>query len=125
MEKKALEMAENGGFNLIQDGDFTYIDDVVRAVEELIGRPPVGDTPARILNVGRGEPVSLLRMIELLEENLGQQAQKELLPMQPGDVPDTYADVESLVKDTGYRPSIGIEHGVGEFVKWYREYYNI
>ena len=102
--------------------DFTYVDDVVRVVEELIGRPPVGAVPARILNVGRGEPVSLLRMIELLEENLGQQAQKELLPMQPGDVETTHADITALCDLIDFKPQVSLEEGIARFVSWYRRY---
>ncbi len=102
--------------------DFTYIDDVVRVAKALIETPPVGDTPARILNVGRGEPASLLRMIELLEENLGQQAQKELLPMQPGDVETTHADITALCDLIDFKPQVSLEEGIARFVSWYRRY---
>lgn len=119
--------------------DFTYIDDIVEGVIRTLDRPAQADeswqgttpnpatskAPWRVYNIGAQNPVNLLNFIETLEKALGMTANKELLPMQPGDVPDTYADVESLVKDTGYRPSIGIEQGIGEFVKWYRDYYQI
>ncbi|MEC9262943.1 MAG: NAD-dependent epimerase [Pseudomonadota bacterium] len=119
--------------------DFTYIDDIVEGIIRTLDRPAQSDeswqgttpnpatskAPWRVYNIGAQNPVNLLKFIETLEQALGMTANKELLPMQPGDVPDTYADVESLVKDTGYRPSIGIEQGIGEFVKWYRDYYQI
>ena len=119
--------------------DFTYIDDIVEGVIRTLDRPAQSDeswsskapnpatskAPWRVYNIGAQNPVNLLKFIETLEQALGVKADKELLPMQPGDVPDTYANVDALVNDTGYRPSIGIEHGIGEFVKWYREYYKV
>tara|TARA_B100001109_G_scaffold126227_1_gene102788 strand:- start:5838 stop:6854 length:1017 start_codon:yes stop_codon:yes gene_type:complete len=119
--------------------DFTYIDDIVEGVIRTLDRPAKADeswqgttpnpasskAPWRVYNIGAQNPVNLLKFIETLEQALGVKAEKELLPMQPGDVPDTYADVESLVNDTGYRPSVNIEQGIGEFVKWYREYYQV
>lgn len=76
-------------------------------------------------NIGNHQPVELLRYIEVLEECLGRKAEKRLLPMQPGDVPDTCADVEALRRDTGYHPSTPIETGVRRFVDWYREFYRV
>lgn len=119
--------------------DFTYIDDIVEGVIRTLDCPAQSDAswqgttpnpatskaPWRVYNIGAQNPVNLLQFIETLEQALGVTANKELLPMQPGDVPDTYADVASLVNDTGYRPSVNIEHGISEFVKWYREYYNV
>ena len=119
--------------------DFTYIDDIVEGVIRTFDRPAQTDeswqgtapnpatskAPWRVYNIGAQNPVNLLKFIETLEQALGVKAEKELLPMQPGDVPDTYADVESLVNDTGYRPSVNIEQGIGEFVKWYRASYKV
>ena len=81
--------------------------------------------PYRLYNIGSNRPVELLRYIEVLEQCLGRVAVKNLLPMQPGDVPDTYADVDALVADVGYRPDTPIEEGVARFVAWYREYYQV
>ncbi len=117
--------------------DFTYIDDIVEGVVRSLDRvaqsnsdwsgknpdPSSSKAPWKVYNIGAQTPVHLLKFIETLEEALGIEAKKELLPMQPGDVPDTYADVEALVKDTGYRPTTTMKEGVGEFVKWYRDFY--
>ncbi|WAC63515.1 NAD-dependent epimerase [Pseudoxanthomonas sp. SL93] len=117
--------------------DFTYIDDIVEGVVRTLDRVPGPDphydplnpTPAsslapyRVYNIGNHQPVELLRYIEVLEDCLGRKAEKRLLPMQPGDVPDTYADVEALSRDTGYSPSTSIETGVRRFVDWYRQFY--
>lgn len=119
--------------------DFTYIDDIVEGVIRTLDRPAQSDdawqgtepnpatskAPWRVYNIGAQNPVNLLNFIETLEQSLGVSADKELLPMQPGDVPDTYADVSNLVADTGYRPKVKIEQGISEFVKWYREYYKV
>ncbi|WP_334031622.1 NAD-dependent epimerase [Alteromonas sp. P256] len=119
--------------------DFTYIDDIVEGViksldnvaspnEQWDGKQPDPSTskaPYKVYNIGAQTPVHLLRFIETLEEALGVEAKKELLPMQPGDVPDTYADVSSLVADTGYQPKTNIDKGVRAFVDWYRDFYNI
>ncbi|GGF65509.1 NAD-dependent epimerase [Alteromonas lipolytica] len=119
--------------------DFTYIDDIVEGVIRTLDRPAESDknwngispnpasskAPWKIYNIGAQNPVNLLKFIETLEAALGVTAKKELLPMQPGDVPDTYADVASLVEDTGYRPAVNIEQGINEFVKWYRAFYNV
>ena len=117
--------------------DFTYIDDIVEGVIRTLDRVPGPDpgfdpaqpTPAssrapyRVYNIGSHRPIQLSRYIEVLEQCLGRTAQKRLLPLQPGDVPDTYADVEELVRDTGYAPSTPVETGVARFVEWYRDYY--
>ncbi len=81
--------------------------------------------PFRLYNIGSNKPVELLRYIEVLEDCLGKKAEKNLLPMQPGDVPDTYADVDDLVRDVGYRPSTPVEIGVKNFVDWYKEFYKV
>ena len=119
--------------------DFTYIDDIVegviRTLDNVPGADPTYDpmapspatssAPYRVYNIGNHQPVELLRYIEVLEECLGRKAEKRLLPMQPGDVPDTCADVEALRRDTGYHPSTPIETGVRRFVDWYREFYRV
>ncbi len=82
-------------------------------------------TPYRLYNIGSHRPVELLRYIEVLEQCLGRTAKKNLLPLQKGDVPDTYADVQALIDDVGYQPSTPIEEGVARFVEWYRAYYQV
>jgi UDP-glucuronate 4-epimerase len=117
--------------------DFTYVGDIVNGVVAAMDHiaqpdptwnsdapnPSTSRAPYRLYNIGNQQPVELLRYIEVLEECLGKKAQKNLLPLQPGDVPDTWADVEALVTDVGYRPSTPIETGVKRFVEWYLEYY--
>ena len=119
--------------------DFTFVEDiaegVVRACERIAQPNPAWDgndpdpatstAPFRIYNIGNNAPVELLRYIEVLEECLGVKAQRNLLPLQPGDVPDTFADVSDLVRDVGYRPATPVEVGVRQFVEWYREYYKV
>ncbi|MCU0833734.1 MAG: NAD-dependent epimerase [Chromatiaceae bacterium] len=119
--------------------DFTYIDDIVEGLIRVLDRVPSPDpawsgekpdsasssAPYRLYNIGNQHPVELTHYIEVLERCLGRSAQKNLLPLQAGDVPDTYADVEDLVRDTGYMPSTSVEVGVSRFVDWYREYYRI
>ncbi len=116
--------------------DFTYIDDIVQGIEQVLDHPataaadydrvhPVAgqsDAPYRVYNIGNGQPVQLLRFIELLEQALGRHVEKRLLPMQAGDVADTWADVSALRRDTGYAPNTRIEDGVARFVAWYRDY---
>ena len=85
--------------------------------------PAVSSAPYRVYNIGNHQPVELLRLIEVLEECLGKRAIRNLMPMQPGDVPATFADVDALKRDVGYEPGTPIEEGVREFVKWYREFY--
>ena len=119
--------------------DFTYVDDIVEGVIRTLDRVPGPDpaydplapTPAsslapyRVYNIGNHQPVQLLRYIEVLEDCLGRKAEKRLLPMQPGDVPDTEADGEALRRDTGYSPATPIETGVRRFVEWYRAFYEV
>ena len=119
--------------------DFTYIDDLVEGVMRVIdavARPNAawsGDSPDpgtsrapyRLYNIGNNHPVNLLRFIEVLEGCLGRVADKKLLPLQPGNVPDTYADVKDLVDDVAYRPTTPVEVGVERFVNWYRDYYQV
>ncbi len=117
--------------------DFTYVDDIVEGVIRTLDNiattnpdwtgkkpdPGTSKAPWRVYNIGNQSPVELLKYIEILEQKLGKTAEKELLPLQPGDVPDTYADVEALVKDVDYKPATPIEEGIDQFVKWYRSYY--
>jgi UDP-glucuronate 4-epimerase len=119
--------------------DFTYVDDIVNGVVRTLDRmaqgnedwdpahpdPATSRAPWRIYNIGNQAPVELARYIEVLEACLGRKAEQELLPLQPGDVPDTHADVEDLVADVGYRPDTPVEVGVARFVDWYREYYRV
>ncbi len=117
--------------------DFTYIDDIVEGVVRVMDRPAqpnpkwsgrqpdpgTSQAPYKIYNIGNNQPVELLRFIEVLEQQLGRKAEKNLMPLQPGDVPETYADVEDLVRDIGFKPSTPIEVGIERFVTWYRSYY--
>lgn len=110
--------------------DFTYVDDVTRVVSKLIDlvpadNPAAANAPSRLYNVGNHRPEELMHLVGLLERELGRTAVKELLPMQPGDVLETFADVEDLMRDTGFAPSTPIEHGVHNFVTWYRDYYKV
>jgi UDP-glucuronate 4-epimerase len=119
--------------------DFTYIDDIVEGVVRVLDRVPEPDpqwsgddpdcatstAPYRLYNIGNNHPVELMHYIELLEQCLGQTARKNLLPLQLGDVPDTYADVADLVRETGYQPSTPVSVGVERFVDWYRAYYAV
>ncbi|MBP7867059.1 MAG: NAD-dependent epimerase [Acidobacteria bacterium] len=119
--------------------DFTYIDDIVEGVARVTFRLPGGDpgwtgdrpdpgtsrAPYRLYNIGNNQPVRLMRLIEVLEHALGRTAEKRFLPMQPGDVPATWADVDDLARDAGFRPHTPVEEGIARFVAWYREYYHI
>ncbi len=118
--------------------DFTYIDDIVEGVIRTLDNPAQANpewsgskpdpgtskAPWRVYNIGNQRPVELMKYITILEEKLGKTAQKELLPMQPGDVPDTYANVDALIQDVGYQPGTPIEVGIEKFVQWYRSFYS-
>ena len=119
--------------------DFTYIDDIVEGVIRVIDRPATPNqnwdgenpnpgsslAPWRIYNIGNNSPIEILDYIKAIEDSLGIKAEKELLPLQPGDVPDTYADVNDLIEEFNYKPSMSIKEGVKNFTDWYREYKNI
>lgn len=119
--------------------DFTYVDDIVEGIVRLIPKAPVGNpnwsgenpdpatsfAPYKIYNIGNNQPVELLYFIEVLEKKLGRKATKNLLPLQDGDVPETYADVDDLMRDVGFKPSTSIEEGIEKFVTWYKDYYQI
>lgn len=110
--------------------DFTYIDDIVESIVRLIPKPPTmkkdsGAVPAQLFNIGNGSPVNLLEFIEILEDQLGITAEKNMMPMQPGDVEHTWADVDQLFEYINYRPQVGIKEGIREFMLWYKMYYDI
>jgi len=119
--------------------DFTYIDDIVEGVFRLITKIPEPNlnwkseapdpsssfAPYRIYNIGNNQPVELLKFIELIEENLGKKSIKNLLPIQPGDVPETYANIDSLANDINFKPSTSIEEGIKKFFNWYKNYYKL
>jgi UDP-glucuronate 4-epimerase len=119
--------------------DFTYVDDIVTGVIKVMDSPPGGNpewtgkdpdpsssiSPYRIYNIGNNSPVSLMDFIEAIEKSIGKKAIKKFLPMQPGDVPATWADVNDLVQDLGYAPGVDVREGVKRFVEWYKEYYKV
>ena len=119
--------------------DFTYIDDIIEGVVRVMDKipepnsswsgeapdPGSSNAPYRIYNIGNNNPIQLMQFIEVLEDCLGVTAQKNLLPLQPGDVPVTYADIDDLVRDVGFKPSTPIDVGIKEFLKWYRNYYKV
>lgn len=133
LEGRSIDVFNHGDMQR----DFTYIDDIVEGVVRTAdspARPSAGWTgsdpdpatstaPYRIYNIGNNQPVQLMRLIELLEAELGMVAQKHFLPMQPGDVPSTFADVDALVRDVGFRPGTPLQVGIQRFVRWYREFY--
>lgn len=107
--------------------DFTYIDDIITGVENILCNPPVQDENGaayRIYNIGNNQPENLMDYIAVLEKSLGREAKKEFLPMQPGDVYETYADVQDLIDDYGFKPSTTIEEGLARFAKWFLNYYH-
>lgn len=134
-EGKPIDVFNNGEMQR----DFTYVDDVVEAVTRVGDRIPVpnanwsgqapdpstSNAPYQIYNIGNHSPVKLMRLIEVIEDATGKQAQKNYLPMQPGDVPATYADVADLTRDVDFAPRTPIETGVKRFVDWYRDYYGV
>ncbi len=133
LENKPIDVFNHGKMKR----DFTYIDDIIEGIVRLINNVPEPDpswngdepdsatsyAPYKLYNIGNNNPVELMYFIEVLEDCLGLKAVKKLLPMQPGDVPETYADIDDLSKDVGFKPSTPIEDGIKRFVEWYREYY--
>ena len=108
--------------------DFTYIDDIVRGIENILCNPPAENQKGalyKLYNIGNNKPIKLMEFIETLEKCLGREAKKEYLPMQPGDVYQTYADVSDLMRDYDFKPSTSIQEGLEKFVEWYRGYYNV
>jgi UDP-glucuronate 4-epimerase len=132
LEGKPIDVFNHGKMQR----DFTYIDDIIEGVVRIIDRIPQPDpawngnnpdsatsyAPYKLYNIGNNNPVELMRFIEVLEDCLGKKAKKNLLPLQQGDVPATYADVDDLIGDVGFKPAITIEDGIREFVKWYKQY---
>ena len=132
---------ENRPINVFNNGhmkrDFTYIDDIIEGIVRVMDRVPKGNpdwhgdspdpssslSPYKLYNIGNNNPVLLLDFIKTLEEQLGKTAVKHFLPMQPGDVPETKADIDDLMKDVGFKPATPITEGIKRFVGWYREYY--
>ena len=113
--------------------DFTYIDDIVEGIVRLLGKKPEriqlptisSNAPYKIYNIGNNQPVKLMEFISVFEEKIGKKAIKEFLPMQAGDVHETYADIEDLEKDIGFKPQTTINEGIGKFIDWYKEYYKL
>ncbi len=135
LEGKPIQVFNNG--NMLRD--FTYIDDIVEGVVRVMHHIPTGNplwenstadistskAPYKIYNIGNNAPVRLLDFISAIEKELGIEAKKEFLPLQAGDVPETFADVSSLIHDTGYKPHTSIRLGIKNFIDWYRNYYHI
>jgi len=133
LEDRAIDVFNHGKMKR----DFTYIDDIVTGMVKVLDNPPAGDSkwsgktpdparsraPYRLYNIGNNSPVELMAFIEAVEKALGKKAKKNFLPLQPGDVPATWADVSDLVEDFGYKPEMSVEEGVRKFVDWYVEYY--
>ncbi len=133
LENKPIDVYNHGKMKR----DFTYIDDIVEGVTRLIDKVPEPNpgwcsddpdsatsyAPYRLYNIGNNNPVELTKFISVLENCLGKKAKKNLLPIQPGDVPETYADVNDLAEDVGFKPATPIEEGIKKFVEWYKEYY--
>lgn len=119
--------------------DFTYIDDIIEGVTRITGRTPTSNpawdsnapdpsssvAPYKLYNIGNNNTVELAHFIEVIEEQLGKKADKQYLPLQPGDVPMTYADVDDLIADVGFKPSTTIETGIAKFIEWYRSYFHV
>ncbi len=135
LEGRSIDVFNNGDM----ERDFTYIDDIVEGVCRIVWKIPSGDrlwnaenpdpgtssAPYRIYNIGNNNPVRLMHFIEVIEDALGKKARINFLPMQPGDVRTTYADIGDLVRDVDYAPATPVERGIAEFVRWYRGYYHI
>jgi UDP-glucuronate 4-epimerase len=135
LEGRPIKLFNHGNMSR----DFTYVDDVTESILRLIDRAPQADpswsgaqpdpgtssAPWRVYNIGNNNPEQLMHVVAVLEQALGRTAQKEFLPMEPGDVPSTFADVDDLMRDVGFRPSTSIEDGIAKFVRWYREYHKL
>lgn len=129
-EGRPIQVFNNGDMRR----DFTYIDDIVSGVAACLDNPPADDgalkaggskAPHAVYNIGNSRSEELLHMISLLEKACGQTAQRQLMPMQAGDVPDTFADISAIERDLGYRPTTSIDRGIPRFVDWYRDYHRI
>lgn len=121
MEGKPIKIFNQGDMYR----DFTYIDDIVEGIMRILNNPPLPDEAGdryKIYNIGNNKPEKLMDFIRTLENALGKTAQKEYYPMQPGDVYQTYADVDDLIKDFDYKPATGLEEGINKFAEWYKEW---
>jgi UDP-glucuronate 4-epimerase len=125
-------MLEGRSINVFNHGnmarDFTYVDDIIEGMKRLLQKPPSkssgqSSAPYQLFNIGYGSPVNLMDFIQEIEENLGIEAEKNMMDIQPGDVPKTWADVESLNNLTGFRPQVSVKEGVQKFINWYKKYY--
>ncbi|MFM7196245.1 MAG: NAD-dependent epimerase/dehydratase family protein, partial [Bacteroidota bacterium] len=135
LEGKPIDVFNEGNMKR----DFTYVDDIVEAIVRMVPSPTKGNSewnglapdpatssaPWRVYNIGNNSPVRLLDFIQTLERKLGRNAVMNYLPMQDGDVPETFADVDALARDFDFRPGTDLETGIGKFVDWYVDYYNI
>ena len=135
LEDKPIDVFNYGNMKR----DFTYVDDIAEGVVRVIDNPPRGNpdwsgespdpssskAPYKMYNIGNSNPVQLMEFIEAIEKSLGKKAEKNMLPIQPGDVPATWAEVSDLVRDMGYKPDTSIEVGIAKFVEWYREFYKV
>lgn len=135
MAGQPIKLFNNGNMQR----DFTYVDDVVESVVRLVDHAPSGNpnystdapdpgsspAPWRVYNIGNNNPVELLEVVRLLEEKIGKPAKRELLPMQPGDVPATFANVDDLMREVGFRPATPIAEGIARFIDWYRSYHRV
>jgi UDP-glucuronate 4-epimerase len=135
LEGKSIDVFNHGKMQR----DFTYIDDIVTGVVKVLDKQPTGDprwagdapdpgtsrAPWRVYNIGNSRPVQLMDYIAALEKALGKKAKMELLPLQPGDVPDTFADVDDLVEQFQYRPATSVQDGIARYVAWYRSYFKV
>jgi len=135
LEGKPIDVFNHGNMKR----DFTYVDDIVEGLVRVVDKPPAGNTewsgespdpstsraPYKLYNIGNSSPVKLMDFIEAIEKSLGKKAQKNMLPIQPGDVPATWADVTGLAEDFDYQPNTPIQQGVDRFIAWYREFYDI
>ena len=127
LEEKPIDVFNYGKMQR----DFTYIDDIVEGVIRTLdripqsGENPQTNAPYKLYNIGNNQPIELLHLIEVLETALGKPAIKNFMPIQPGDVPITYADVDALIQDIDFQPNTSIEVGVQNFVDWYRSYYRV
>lgn len=135
VEGKSIDVYNHGKMRR----DFTYVDDIVEGIVRLLPKIPAANSewngmhpdpatsfaPYRVFNIGNNKPVELLHFIEVLEEKIGKKAIKNLMPIQPGDVPETFADIDALENEINFRPTTSIEEGVGKFVDWYLDYYKV
>lgn len=135
LENKPIEVFNNGNMQR----DFTFVDDIVEGIVRVLHQPPKPDiawvssmsdhssstAPYKIYNIGNNASVQLMRFIEAIEKELNKTAVKEFLPMQPGDVPSTFADINDLIKEVGYKPATTVEEGIKKFIQWYKQYYKV